>query len=84
MEEPTVTPLKFSWELLQVEGTPPTPRFDKRNCSDYSTLSLLFFRAYRFGHACAMVDNKLYVFGGASNDDSGAQVYLNDMYTLEG
>lgn len=31
-----------------------------------------------------MVDNKLYVFGGASNDDSGAQVYLNDMYTLEG
>ena len=45
---------------------------------------MLLFRAYRFGHACAMVDNKLYVFGGASNEDSGAQVYLNDMYTLEG
>ena len=31
-----------------------------------------------------MLDDKLYLFGGASNDDSGTQVYLNDMYTLEG
>ena len=31
-----------------------------------------------------VLDDKLYLFGGASNDDSGAQVYLNDLYTLEG
>ena len=31
-----------------------------------------------------MLDDKLYVFGGASNEDSGGQVYFNDMYTLEG
>ena len=37
MEEPTVTPLKFSWELLQVEGTPPTPRLE------YSQLRTLLF-----------------------------------------
>lgn len=30
-----------------------------------------------------MLDDKLYLFGGASNEDSGGQVYLNDMYTLE-
>lgn len=31
MEEPTVTPLKFSWELLAVEGTPPTPRYENKH-----------------------------------------------------
>ncbi|XP_065905090.1 uncharacterized protein [Dysidea avara] len=63
MEEPTVTPLKFSWQqLLLVEGSPPTPRF---------------------GHACAAVGNTLYVFGGASNEESGSQAFHNDMYTLE-
>ena len=33
MEEPTVTPLKFSWELLPVEGTPPTPRYEYEHTS---------------------------------------------------
>ena len=38
MEEPTVTPLKFLWELLPVEGTPPTPRYDYK-LKDFAILS---------------------------------------------
>ena len=47
------------------------------------TLILLVLPCCRFGHASVALNNKLYVFGGAGNDDTGAQLYLNDMYTLE-
>ncbi|KAJ0981958.1 hypothetical protein J5N97_010213 [Dioscorea zingiberensis] len=39
----------------------------------------------REGHSAALVDNRLFIFGGCgkSNDDSGGQVYYNDLHILD-
>ena len=53
--------------------------------------SLIFF-FFRQGHAAAVVDKKVYIFGGSSGSGFGGQhsdstsdpIYLNDLFLLKG
>ena len=61
------------------------------NCPTYNSIFFDHF-FFRQGHAAAVVDKKVYIFGGSSGSGFGGQhsdsssdpVYLNDLFLLKG
>ena len=77
-----------SWEQVKTEGTGPCPRSvlsrsfaigclggGSHNCKP------TYYCIPRYGHACAVVGNQMYMFAGAS-EDSGTVKYFSDLHIL--
>ena len=65
-----------------------------RSCLTYLLITpfSLIFSFFRQGHAAAVVEKKVYIFGGSSGSGFGGQhsdstsdpIYLNDLFLLKG